>query len=265
MHRNNRCYRGVLFIAIFLITFLLFHSSNLSDVEIPLNEPGSIAAPPRKFDFSSTFGLAKELQPSRVFNEVMCFNKADVKVEKVVKRGSYFVHYNVIPEKLYFSCNESVTLTTQAEISYLTDNLLPLVQRWRGPISAAVFAPGQDFNVAVEMIRRMRKCSRLIENFVSFHLFYPANIRPKKIAATNYSWLEHDDCANLKFKRLTSMRSKLGLLYPINVARNVAREASNTHFVFPCDVELYPSPDFIPRFLAMIRRESSEYSPKPKV
>ena len=42
--------------------------------------------------------------------------------------------------------------------------------------------------------------------------------------------------------------------YPINVARNIARESANTHFVFPADIELYPSPGLIPDFLEMIRR-----------
>ena len=40
----------------------------------------------------------------------------------------------------------------------------------------------------------------------------------------------------------SSDKSVLNLTYPVNVARNVAREAANTHFIFPSDVELYPSP-----------------------
>ena len=37
-------------------------------------------------------------------------------------------------------------------------------------------------------------------------------------------------------------RVKHRLDYPINVARNIARETAYTHFVFPADIELYPSP-----------------------
>ena len=40
----------------------------------------------------------------------------------------------------------------------------------------------------------------------------------------------------------TSYRKKNGLLYHINVGRNIARETANTYFIFPCDIELYPSP-----------------------
>ena len=33
---------------------------------------------------------------------------------------------------------------------------------------------------------------------------------------------------------------RLGLLYPVNVARNIAREMATTHFVFANDAELLP-------------------------
>ena len=51
----------------------------------------------------------------------------------------------------------------------------------------------------------------------------------------------------------TYKRSK-ELDYPVNVARNVARQTALTHFVFPSDIELYPSPDAIKLFLDMIKR-----------
>lgn len=44
-----------------------------------------------------------------------------------------------------------------------------------------------------------------------------------------------------------------GLFYPINVARNIARTTAQTHFVFPSDIELYPTRNFIPKFLNFIR------------
>jgi hypothetical protein len=41
--------------------------------------------------------------------------------------------------------------------------------------------------------------------------------------------------------------------YSLFYFRNVARETSTTHFVFPSDIELYPSPNLIPPFLEMVR------------
>lgn len=43
-------------------------------------------------------------------------------------------------------------------------------------------------------------------------------------------------------------------MYPINVARNLARKSSQTHFVLASDIELYPTPDFIAKFLGMVVR-----------
>lgn len=47
-------------------------------------------------------------------------------------------------------------------------------------------------------------------------------------------------------------RAKKHLTYPINVLRNVAREAAQTHYVLAADIELYPSINIIPKFLDMI-------------
>ena len=58
----------------------------------------------------------------------------------------------------------------------------------------------------------------------------------------------------------------MNLDYPVNIARNVARATAATHFVFPSDIELYPSPNLIIDFLAMIRRNDAQLQgTSPKV
>lgn len=49
-------------------------------------------------------------------------------------------------------------------------------------------------------------------------------------------------------------RVKHSLSYPINVGRNVAREAALTHFVFVSDIDTYPSTGIPKKFLDMIAR-----------
>ena len=51
-------------------------------------------------------------------------------------------------------------------------------------------------------------------------------------------------------------RKSAGLRYPVNVGRNVARQSANTHFVFPSDVELYPTPGINEFFSAPFLRSS---------
>lgn len=47
------------------------------------------------------------------------------------------------------------------------------------------------------------------------------------------------------------------LTYPINVGRNIARNAALTHYVFVSDIELYPSSDVPKKFLEMIAENPS--------
>ena len=54
--------------------------------------------------------------------------------------------------------------------------------------------------------------------------------------------------------------------YPVNVGRNIAREAANSYYIFPSDIELYPNPGLIPAFLDMIRRNEKYLKrKKPRV
>ena len=55
-------------------------------------------------------------------------------------------------------------------------------------------------------------------------------------------------------------RSQKNLTYPINVGRNIARDAALTHFIFPSDIELYPSPYLVKNFLEMIEKNHEELS-----
>ena len=44
--------------------------------------------------------------------------------------------------KKSFGSLESIVFTTHGEYVYL-DNLIPLLQRWNGPVSMAIYAPGE--------------------------------------------------------------------------------------------------------------------------
>lgn len=55
-----------------------------------------------------------------------------------------------------------------------------------------------------------------------------------------------------------TFRSKKGLLYPINIGRNIARNSALTHFILPSDIELYPNPGLPKDFLMMIARNGIE-------
>lgn len=47
-------------------------------------------------------------------------------------------------------------------------------------------------------------------------------------------------------------KQRQNLTYPINMARNIAKISSQTHLTFPSDIELYPTRNFIKKFLTFI-------------
>lgn len=55
----------------------------------------------------------------------------------------------------------------------------------------------------------------------------------------------------LNVDREKMYKTEKKLFYPVNVGRNIAREAANTYFIFPSDVELYPNPGLVEGFLKM--------------
>jgi hypothetical protein len=55
-------------------------------------------------------------------------------------------------------------------------------------------------------------------------------------------------------------RIRKRLLYPVNIARNIARSAATTHYVLPSDIELYPSVNLIPTFFRMLNEQNIGFS-----
>lgn len=97
------------------------------------------------------------------------------------QRGDYWVLYNYVPMSMAVRCWESVTYTTHADYTFL-DNLEPLLERWRAPISIAMHAPGTDFPATLDAIRYSRNCgSPLVSQLVTFHVFFSSKHVPKMV------------------------------------------------------------------------------------
>ncbi|XP_023020841.2 beta-1,4-glucuronyltransferase 1 isoform X2 [Leptinotarsa decemlineata] len=191
-------------------------------------------------------------------------------VPKTQQRGDYWVLYNYITAEKTFKCHESVTYTTHADFSFM-DNLVPLLERWQGPISIALHAPGSDFPDTLDSIAYLRDCtSPLVKDFVTFHVYFSTKHVPKEVPKHGSVFTEPYNCSlsppfvNVSSENMYKAQKKL--LYPVNVGRNVARETAQTHFILPSDIELYPSPNIIEKFLAMIAENTGPLlSKNPKV
>jgi hypothetical protein len=200
---------------------------------------------------------------------IHCFEK-DMR-PRTAMRGQYWVLYNYVAGKQHFACNESMTYTTHCDHTFL-DNLVPLAKRWQGPISVGIYTPGSDYEDALKAVFYYRQCvneSQMIQDLVSFHFYFPYKHRPKEDLIWSQDVLTKYtvDCSLPPPTSSNTYRKVHSLTYPVNVGRNVARESANTHYIFPSDIELYPSPKLIPTFLDMITRGDEEAlaRPNPKV
>ncbi|XP_076311898.1 beta-1,4-glucuronyltransferase 1-like [Tachypleus tridentatus] len=178
---------------------------------------------------------------------------AEYKLETEV-RGNYVIIKNYLRAELSPGVNESVTLTTQATLSFL-HHAEPLCKCWDGPISLAVYAPSSDLLIVIDRILQMIQCGHLcVKRNITWHLIYDTQFPPendlKKLRTKIFDCEAHDKTPSLK----TSFRKSHSLTYPINIARNVARQNSATYFIMASDIELYPSLNIVSRFLNMIAK-----------
>ncbi|XP_018326869.1 beta-1,4-glucuronyltransferase 1-like [Agrilus planipennis] len=173
--------------------------------------------------------------------------------QNVTQKGTFWVLNNYVRATERPKCLESITYTVPATFPFL-ENIPALVDRWQGPISVAVFAPGEDFFRTIDSIAYLRNCEMdLIEKYVTFHLFFPEDHLPQSSTPLSSLYKDEYDCSEEAPSVLeeNSYRKKNELSFPINVARNIAKDNAQTYIVFPSDIELYPSPGLIPKFLKM--------------
>jgi N-acetyllactosaminide beta-1,3-N-acetylglucosaminyltransferase len=142
-------------------------------------------------------------------------------------------------------------------------------------MSVAVFAPDRSglLQRSIGIIKWLVECSDgrdEIRANVTFHLITDVHPRVLVDALQFLRSKAADETCN-KLRGLDDddklrNTSKSFDFYPVNLARNVAREAATTHFVVVADIELFPSANFIPMFLEMIRDDrSATASPNPYV
>ncbi|XP_055680429.1 beta-1,4-glucuronyltransferase 1 [Lutzomyia longipalpis] len=212
----------------------------------------------------------KELE-NRLRSVIKCHDRDyDAKTEQ---RGDFWVLKNYVrADHGEIHCYESITYTTHADYTFL-DNLVPLLERWMAPISIALHAPGFDFSATINAIKYLRECSseaNLVRQFVTFHIYFSSKHIPKtvpkydKVLETPFNCSNPPPFQNISYAQLYKTQKKL--LYPVNVGRNIARDAALTHYFFASDIELYPNPGLVRKFLEMVaRNDATMQRPKPKV
>lgn len=101
-------------------------------------------------------------------------------------------------------CTDSITYTTHADYTFL-DNVIPLLERWRGPLSIALHAPGSDFAPTLDTIRYLRDCARgseLVREYVTFHIYFGSKHMPKQVSTQYYQYCKYFLTLNIALKNI---------------------------------------------------------------
>jgi PREDICTED: similar to AGAP009403-PA len=164
------------------------------------------------------------------------------------------------------SPNDSITYTTQATYEFIY-HIEELCKRWKGPLSAAIYVPGDDILISLRLITYMRKCrDPCISHNVTWHMVFDSKLGFKDDIPYPDGFFREDEinCESNSYTKIYStykstFRKKHKLLYPINVLRNVARLAAKTKYLLASDIELYPSINIIPMFQELLTRKKQSF------
>ncbi|KAG8234554.1 hypothetical protein J437_LFUL014010, partial [Ladona fulva] len=148
---------------------------------------------------------------------------------------------------------QDISIATHCTVEHL-HRLLPLIERWQGPISVAVFAGELELGMALSSIASLRACSPPIRRLTTFHLvspLLPGGRAPLASLGTSApsrcgSLLEQlreagKDKTRKNYARGTTVEGGQSPPYPNNLLRNVARSGISTEFVLVIDIDMLPS------------------------
>jgi hypothetical protein len=163
------------------------------------------------------------------------------------KNSPYKVVYNILNGS-NMTKNNIITYCTHATPEFLY-HISELLKYWDGSISVTVYAPGEDAHLAVIIIERLCKCIPDMHR-VSLHITFPSDLPPKRRTLNVELPPDCSPPRNLP----ETLRHTTGMTYPVNVARNAAREAAKTQFVLVSDIELQPSAGLSTQFTNLMQR-----------
>lgn len=142
-----------------------------------------------------------------------------------------------------------VCLATQSSLERLS-SMAQVAHRWTGPISAAVYAAGEELAILKAYIGYLRRCYPVVKSRVSFHLTVPS-AKPAQFSFATTSTPDPTvfDCTKpeatlnrlLKFRLPETAKWRLKHPYPQNHLRNLARRNCQSSYVFLTDVDIIPS------------------------
>uniref|UniRef100_A0A3Q2XX58 Beta-1,4-glucuronyltransferase 1 n=2 Tax=Hippocampus comes TaxID=109280 RepID=A0A3Q2XX58_HIPCM len=174
--------------------------------------------------------------------------------------GQYRVYKNLIQKDFASKPGTNVlTLVTHTSMNNL-HHLQDLVERWRNPLSVAIFAHGQDVKLATALVYALGALCPRVQTLVDFHLVCLSGETASFPEDDHRHFAGLDDCAAV-FSRLEAHKDRYrnyamgaDVPYPNNLLRNVARGGTESSFILVIDIDMMPAADLHQQFVAMVGR-----------
>ncbi|XP_050092402.1 beta-1,4-glucuronyltransferase 1 [Anopheles aquasalis] len=195
------------------------------------------------------------------------FSGLDLRLGRWDARRLYKIFdYAVVGERFpELSTGYTVCLATQSSLEKIY-SLVQVAHHWSGPISAAIFAAGNDELYLLQLyLSYLRLCFRPIRERVSFHLVLPRDRIATHLRSVHVADFTRFDCGkpeatlNELLQRRTPDTSKWRIKnpYPQNHLRNVARKGCQCGYVFLTDVDIVPSVSFAEQLDKFLRQRGA--------
>ena len=160
---------------------------------------------------------------------------------------TYTKHRTKVHSTVTSSVRTGVTLISQCSVNHLV-HLAALSERWKGPISVAVFAvDGQSIEAAIDYLLRLYQCVPSVRQNVSVHLVYPLVLTVHSLPEfwqENSHTMQCDNMVSAPSQKLVQSRNYAftrNTKYPNNLLRNVATSNAETEYIFVIDIDMLPS------------------------
>ena len=246
-----------------LLTVRLLHSTDCSRQPVPQVQPVRIqqhylephiqeathtppSPPPCRPVNSSTSSAPKSSNSPTTNTSIF---HIDLRLGRWDSRHLYKLFDFALTGERYAELSEkySVCLATQSSIEKL-QSLVQVAHHWTGPISAAVFAAGDEYPLLQLYIAFLRRCFPVVRDRVSFHLAYPKD-RPPTNVRLDFPAKPKLDCRRpeaalsglLRLRKPETGKWRVKAAYPQNHLRNLARRNCQSSYVFLTDVDIIPS------------------------
>ena len=181
-------------------------------------------------------------------------------VSRLDKSGTYHVIDNFLTsEHVVLENAHDVSVVTQCSSNHV-HHLIELSERWRGPVSVAVFTYDDDFSHAIDTILYHHFCSDSVFRYVTFHLVFPISRTPKDLTSAAKAAESKLSCSQAPVASQSQSFANYaiqGIEYPHNVLRNLAVNYVQTRYVFVMDVDMVPSGDLRLLFQKLLTRLES--------